>query len=70
MNATISLEGLWAIVDSLSLKNKKWLSDKLHTSISESKNTEEEKIINGLSQSIKEAKEGNTFPIETLWDQL
>lgn len=68
MNATISMDGLWIIIDSLSTKNKKWLIDKLQLSLSSSKESKE--ILSGIAQSAKEAKEGKTFPLDTLWDQL
>ncbi|MBD5196016.1 MAG: hypothetical protein HDS89_01005 [Bacteroidales bacterium] len=70
MNATISLDGLWNIVDSLSTKNKKWLVNKLLLSLSTSKKTKEDTILASIAQSAKEANEGNTHPIDTLWDQL
>ncbi len=35
MNGIISMDGLWTIVDSLSLKNKKWLAGKLQRSITD-----------------------------------
>lgn len=70
MNAIISLDGLWAIVDSLSDKNKKWLADKLLLSLSESKSTKEEEILIGIARSVKEAKTDKTFPLETIWEQL
>ena len=70
MNATISLDGLWAIVDSLSTKNKKWLVDKLQLSLSASKESKENIILAGIAQSAKEAKDGKTLPLDTLWEQL
>lgn len=70
MNATISMDGLWTIVDSLSTKNKKWLVDKLLLSLSASKESKENTILAGIAQSAKEAKEGKTMPLDTLWEQL
>ncbi len=70
MNATISMDGLWAIVDSLSTKNKKWLSNKLLVSLSATKETKDEEILNGIVRSVKEAKSGETLPLDSLWDQL
>ena len=71
MNATISMEGLWAIVDSLSIKNKKWLADKLTQDLSNtSLKKEEEQILSGIARSVKEAKMGKTYSMDTLWDQL
>lgn len=70
MNVTISMDGLWAIVDSLSQKNKKWLADKILLSLSESKTKKEDEVLSAIARSVKEAKMGNTRPIDTLWDQL
>ena len=58
MNATISMDGLWTIVDSLSTKNKKWLVDKLLVSLSTTKEAKENTILSGIAQSAREAKEG------------
>lgn len=70
MNATISMDGLWTIVDSLSPKNKKWLVDRLLASLSSSNEMKEEEILNGIDNSIKEVKSGNTIPLDNLWAQL
>ena len=70
MNATISMEGLWAIVDSLSVKNKKWLADKLLVSLSSPKKSKEEEILVGIDKSLREVKSGITFPLDTIWEQL
>ena len=70
MNATISMDGLWTIVDSLSTKNKKWLVDKLLVSLSASNESKENTILAGIARSAKEAKEGKTMPLDTLWEQL
>lgn len=70
MNATISMDGLWTIIDSLSIKNKKWLADKLNMSISMHKPSTEDEILAGISRSIEEAKSGKTEPLDNLWAQL
>ena len=70
MNATISMDGLWAIVDSLSVKNKKWLFKRLLKSIDDSSESKEEEILDGLSRSLQQAKEGNTIPLDNIWDEL
>lgn len=64
------MDGLWAIVDSLSIKNKKWLSDKLNRSLYHSETIEEKEILKGISRSLSEAKNGKTLPLDTIWDQL
>ncbi|MCM1452248.1 MAG: hypothetical protein NC102_08310 [Clostridium sp.] len=70
MNVTISMDGLWAIVDSLSLKNKKWLADKLAVSMSTPQKSTEDEILSGIIRSAKEAKLGKTYPMDTLWEQI
>lgn len=70
MNATISMDGLWAVIDSLSTKNKKWLADKLQTALSTPNTAEEEEILSGIARSVKEAKSGETYLLDTLWSQL
>lgn len=70
MNATISMDGLWAIIDSLSTKNKKWLADKLSQSLSTPKKSKEDEILEGIARSINEVKSGKTLPLDTLWEQL
>ncbi len=70
MNATISMDGLWAIVDSLSVKNKKWLADRLRKSIADSSKGKEEEILTGISKSLQQAKQGDTFPLDRIWSQL
>lgn len=70
MNATISMDGLWAIVDSLSVKNKKWLSRRLQKSINDYSELKEKEILEGLSRSLQQAKEGNTIPLDNIWEEL
>ena len=70
MNATISMDGLWAIIDSLSIKNKKWLAGKLQMSLSKSDASKEEEIVRGIKRSLNEAKSGKTLPLDSLWEQL
>lgn len=70
MNVTVSMDGLWAIIDSLSTKNKKWLADKLLMSLSAPKASKENEILNGIARSVREAKSGKTLPLETLWEKL
>lgn len=71
MTATISLDGLWIYIQSLSRTNKKWLSDKLLEDLysDETIKTKEE-ILDGIVQGAREVKEGKTHPIEELWSQL
>ncbi len=70
MNATISLEGLWSIVNSLSVKNKKWLAGKLNEALATPEVDREEAMLSAMVRSVNEAKSGKTLPIDSLWDQL
>ncbi|MCC8120097.1 MAG: surface protein [Bacteroidales bacterium] len=72
MTATISLDGLWICIQSLSKTNKKWLSDKLLEELYPNDGTikTKEEILEGIVQGAKEAKNGQTHPIEELWSQL
>ncbi|MDE6836757.1 MAG: hypothetical protein K2J23_04130 [Muribaculaceae bacterium] len=70
MNATISMDGLWAIVDSLSVKNKKWLFKRLLKSIDDSSVSKEKEILDGLSRSLQQVKEGDTIPLDNIWEEL
>lgn len=45
-------------------------SFKPEKSLSTSKELKEDAILNGIAQSAREVKEGNTCPLDTLWDQL
>ncbi|MBD5178218.1 MAG: hypothetical protein HDT00_00770 [Bacteroidales bacterium] len=70
MNATISLEGLWSIVNSLSTKNKKWLANKLNEALAPASQSKDEATLSAISKSLNEAKNGQTMPIDSLWEQL
>jgi len=70
MNATISMDGLWAIIDSLSIKNKKWLADRILAELSTNEKVKEKEILSGIARSAKQAKNGDTLPLDTLWNQL
>lgn len=71
MNATISMDSLWGAIRTLSLRNKRWLADKLIADIEAAEFAKsKDEIMAGMVKGIKEAKEGNTFPIDTLWNQL
>lgn len=70
MNAIISMDGLWVIVDSLSVKNKKWLSKRLLKSIDDYEELKEKEILESLSRSLQQAKEGNTIPLDSIWNEL
>lgn len=61
MNATISMEGLWQMIQSLSLNNQKWISDKLIENIhacEEEQYISKEEILAGINEALKEMKNG------------
>lgn len=74
MNATISMEGLWQMIQSLSFNNRKWLADKLVESVStsEAASEEERKALLSAFKQVKALKEGKleTRPIEELFKEL
>lgn len=73
MNATISLESVWQMIQSLSLNNQKWISKHLIENI-KSKEEEEyiskEEILAGIDAGLKDLKAGRMRPIEELFKEL
>lgn len=69
MKATISLDSLWATIQSLSLTNRKWLASKLQENIHEEEETEyisKEELLAGIRsglQDLKMVREGKLKPI-------
>lgn len=74
MKATISMESLWQTIQSLSLKNKEWLSSKLINDIREEKAETEyiskEEILAGIDAGLKDMKAGRTRPARELLEEL
>lgn len=73
MKATISLDSLWQIVSSLSLRNQKWLAGKLQESIRQREETEyisKEELLAGIDAGLKDQKAGRMRPIEELFKEL
>ncbi|HIX85433.1 MAG TPA: surface protein [Candidatus Parabacteroides intestinigallinarum] len=73
MKATISLDSLWQIVSSLSLRNQKWLAGKLQESIRQREETEyisKEELLAGIDAGLKDLKAGRMRPIEELFKEL
>lgn len=75
MKATISMESLWQTIQSLSLKNKEWLSSKLINDIREEKAETEyiskEEILAGIDAGLKDMKAGRSKSFEQFmedWD--
>lgn len=59
MKGTISLDSLWLTIQSLSLNNQKWLSDKLLENIREKEETEyisKEEVLAGIKSGLEEVK--------------
>lgn len=74
MKATISMESLWQTIQSLSLKNKEWLSSKLINDIREEKAETEyiskEEVLAGIDAGLKDMKAGRTRPARELLEEL
>ena len=64
MKASISMESLWLTIQSMSLRNKEWLSSKLAEDIQALKKEQEEEFISkeeilaGIDAGLKDLKAG------------
>lgn len=58
MRATISLDSLWATIQSLSFDNRKWLADKLQENLREEETEyiSKEEILAGIDAGLKDLK--------------
>lgn len=58
MRATISLDSLWATIQSLSFNNRKWLADKLQENLREEETEyiSKEEILTGIDAGLKDLK--------------
>lgn len=71
MKATISMENLWLTIQSLSVKNKKWLADKLTEDLHEEKEyISKEEILAGIDAGLKDLKAGRTRPARVLLKEM
>jgi len=73
MNATISMESIWQMLQTLSLNNQKWISEKLIKSIHDKEEEQyisKEEILAGIDAGLKDMKAGRTRPIEELFKEL
>lgn len=75
MKATVSMEFLWQTIQSLSLKNKEWLSSKLVKDIQEEKKTEyisKQEVLEGIRQGLKDVQESraNGKKLKTLQEVI
>ena len=60
MKATVSMELLWQTIQSLSLKNKEWLSSKLIENIRDEKELDyisKEEVLEGIRQGLMDVEE-------------
>lgn len=73
MNARISLESVWQMIQSLSLSNQKWISKRLIENI---KKKEEERYISkkeilvGIDAGLKDMKAGRTRDVRELFKEI
>jgi len=73
MNATISMDGLWTAIQSLSLSKRKWLSGKLIENIREQEDEQyisKQEVLAGIDAGLKDLKAGRMRPIEELFREL
>lgn len=74
MKATISLDSLWQTIQSLSIRNREWLLDKLQENIRSEKREMEyiskEEILAGIDAGLKDLKAGRKRPIDELIKEL
>lgn len=72
MRATISLDSLWAIIQSLSFNNRKWLSDKLQESLREEETEyiSKEEILAGIKSGLEDLKAGRTQSFDDFIKEL
>ena len=71
----MSMEFLWQTIQSLSLKNKEWLSSKLVKDIQEEKETEyisKQEVLEGICQGLKDIQESraNGKKLKTLQEVI
>lgn len=74
MNAKISMDGLWAMIQTLSLSNQKWLAGKLQENIREKEEETEyiskEEILAGIKSGLEDMKAGRKRPLDELIKEL
>ncbi len=74
MNAKISMDGLWAMIQTLSLSNQKWLAGKLQENIREKEEETEyiskEEILAGIKSGLEDLKAGRKRPLDELIKEL
>lgn len=75
MKATISLDSLWATIQSLSINNQKWLASKLQENIrakeeAEAEYISKEELLAGIRSGLEDLKAGRKRSIDELIKEL
>lgn len=71
MDATVSMESLWKMIQSRSTENKQWLLDKLVEDLQEEEEyISKEEILAGIDAGLKDLKAGRTRPARDLISEL
>lgn len=74
MNAKISMDGLWAMIQTLSISNQKWLASKLQENIREKEEEAEyiskEEILAGIKSGLEDLKAGRTQSFDDFIKEL
>lgn len=71
MEATVSMESLWKMIQSRSTENKQWLLDKLVEDLQEEEEyISKEEILAGIDAGLKDLKAGRTRPARDLISEL
>ena len=75
MKATISLDSLWATIQSLSINNQKWLASKLQENIrakeeAETEYISKEELLAGIRSGLEDLKAGRTQSLDDFIKEL
>ena len=70
MKATISLDSLWATIQSLSINNQKWLASKLQEKEAETEYISKEELLAGIRSGLEDLKAGRKRSIDELIKEL
>ena len=75
MKATISLDSLWATIQSLSINNQKWLASKLQENIrakeeAEAEYISKEELLAGIRSGLEDLKAGRTQSFDDFIKEL
>ena len=74
MDAKISLDGLWTMIQTLSISNQKWLANKLweniHAKEEEAEYISKEEVLAGIKSGLEDLKAGRKRPLDELIKEL